>query len=235
MKTAFVIGFRDRGTDPLRQANLTVVKDYVEALGLGPLYIVSDGREGTANFNRHAAYNIGADIAFRAGASTVTFYESDMIVSREQLAAGISAALEQPGLVVPFTARHEFGPRESQLIRAGTDPASLRAKIVKPKPRRTGAINIVSPETYTAVGRYDEAFEGSWFDDRSMHLAFDICAGPTRWIDGPSYHLYHLPGYEGRHLTPEDKAATQANRQRFHLYQQARTPQQIHQLTMETA
>jgi hypothetical protein len=64
-----------------------------------------------------------------------------------------------------------------------------------------------------------------------MHIAFDICAGPTRWIDGPSWHLYHLPGHEGTHLTPEDKAATARNKQRWQLYTQATTPDQIRRLT----
>lgn len=232
MTHAFVIGFRDRGTDPLRQANLEFVTAYVRGLDLGPVHIVDDGRTGVEQWCRHAAYNKGARGAFGGGATVVTFYESDMILPRQRIVDGIAAATERPGLVVPFSERHELNAQDSDRIRAGqVDYQSCIGAVIKPKPRRTGAINIVSRDTYDLVGQYDEQFEGSHWDDRSMHRAFDVCAGPTRWITGPSHHLWHLPGYTGDHLTDEDRAATAANKARYRLYTQARTPNQIRELT----
>lgn len=231
MNHAFVIGFRCRGTDPLRRANLEFVAEYVRGLDLGPLYVVDDGRTGDDQWCRHAAYNKGARIAFDAGSDVVTFYESDMILPREQLTEAIAAA-ETIGLVVPFSERHELNERDSERIRSGqVHYSSCVGKLVLPKPRRTGAINTVSRATFDAIGQYDPLFEGSHWDDRAMHRAFDICAGPTRWIDGPSHHLYHLPGYEGAHLTDADRAATEANRRRFGMYKRATTPEQIRALT----
>lgn len=230
MNHAFVIAFRDRGTDPRRARNLKYVTAYVESLSLGPIHHVSDGRTGSAQWNRHIAYNTGARLAFNK-ADVVTFYEADMIVPPDQLTAGINKAAETPHLVVPFTERHEYGEDETLRILAGTPVSECNAKVVMPKPRRTGAINIISRATYELVGQYDPAFAGSHWDDRSMHRAFDLCVGPTEWIDGPAHHLYHLPGHTGRHLTAEDKAATQRNRRRYARYERARTPDQIRHLT----
>jgi hypothetical protein len=64
-----------------------------------------------------------------------------------------------------------------------------------------------------------------------MKIAFDIAAGPTRWVEGSVYHLYHLSGGKGAHLSREDRVATSRNRLRLRKYMQARTPEQIRSLT----
>lgn len=227
MTAAILIGFRDRGTDPLRKANLDCVLQYWEPFGL-PIHVVDDGGTEAEQFNRHRAYNRAAQ---HTDADVLCYVESDMLLPFHQMEEAIIAA-RTPGLIVPFTERHELNAEDSAKIRAHQlTYHDVRGEVIMPKPRRTGAINVLSRATLNAVGRYDEAFSGNWWDDRSMHIAFDICAGPTRWIDGPSYHLYHLPGHTGTHLTPEDKAATARNKERFRRYQQARTPGQIRQLT----
>ena len=234
MTNAFVIAFRDRGIDPLRGENLKYVTAYVEQLGLGPVYVIGDGRAGNASFNRHAAYNAGSARAFGEGATTVTYYESDMIVPREQLLRGIELAIEQPRLVIPFDERHELTAESSAQVRAGTiTPQQGQAEVIKYKPRRVGAINILTKEALEAVGRWDTMFEGSHWDDRSMHTAFEVCCGrgSTAWVPGPSWHLYHLPGYQGAHLTGMDRNATARNKRRWQLYQQATTPERIRELT----
>lgn len=85
--------------------------------------------------------------------------------------------------------------------------------------------------TLDLIGQWDEGFEGNWYDDDAMKIAFELCAGPTRWIDGPAHHLYHLPGWKGDHLTAADRAATAANKARLRLYQRAEQPAQIRELT----
>lgn len=232
MNHAFVIGFRCRGRDPLRRANLQFVEQYVRRLELGPVHVVDDGRAGDEQWCRHAAYNKGAQAAFGSGADVVTFYEADMIVPRNQLATAIALA-QNGGLVIPFTERRELGPSESEQLRAGTkSPAECVPDAVKLHPRRSGAINVISRRTLDSVGRWDDQFHGSHWDDRSMLRAFDICAGPTQWVPGPSWTLYHLPGYTGRHLTDADRDATAANRRRYGRYLRAKTPEQIRALTL---
>lgn len=231
MTVEVIIPWRDRGRDPLRAANLKRVLEHWEAFR-ATVTLTDDGLSGDQQFNRSESYNR----AIRASdADLLILTESDMLIDFTQIEQALVWAEESLGLVVPFSERHEHSPTDSDRIRRyEVDPTECQARVIKPKPRRTGAINVISRGTYNAVGQYDSAFCGSWFDDRSMHIAFDVCAGPTRWVDGPSHHLYHLPGYEGQHLTAADIAATQANRRRFGMYQRARTPQQIHQLTIGT-
>lgn len=228
MSVAVIIPFRDRGTDPLRSANLTRALEWWSSFA-ADINVVSDGLSDGAQFNRHKAYNQGAS---QTNADVLVFVESDMLIAFDQIDKATALATKTPGLLVPFTERHEFGPEESASIRDHTkQPTECHAEVIKPKPRRTGAINVLSRETLRLVGQYDETFEGNWWDDRSMHIAFDMCAGPTRWIDGPSWHLYHLPGHEGAHLTREDKAATAANNRRWQMYRECTTPEQIRALT----
>ncbi len=221
-----IIPFRDRGRDPLRQANLQRVLQHWAGWDV---HVVSDGRTGDEQFNRHKAYNLGATLT---DSDVLVYAESDMLVNHDRITEAIKLARQSPGLVVPFTERHELNTYDSERVRAHeVQPEQCVADVVKPKPRRIGAINVISRETLHLVGQWDEQFDGNWWDDRSMHIAFDMCAGPTRWIDGPSYHLWHLPGHTGTHLTPEDRAATTRNRRRFERYSRARTPDQIRALT----
>jgi len=228
MTTAIIIPFRDRGTDPLRAANLKRVVEHWSGFGTD-IILATDGRTGDAQFNRHKAYNTAAN---HTDADVLAFVESDMLLDFTQMDEAIQAALHRPGLVVPFTERHELSAEDSTKVRAHqADYHDLIGEVIKPKPRRTGAINVISRNTYNLIGQYDETFEGCWWDDRSMHIAFDTCAGPTRWVDGPAYHLYHLPGYQGDHLTEQDKQATARNRERWQQYTQAQTPDHIRRLT----
>lgn len=225
---AIIIGYRDRGTDPLRSANLNRTLEHWASFG-AELSIVNDGGTGQDQWNRHRAYNRGAA---QTHADILCYVESDMLISFTQMDTAIEWATLKPGLVVPFTERHELSPQDSDRVRNyQADYLSVVGQVIKPKPRRTGAINVLSRATLDLVGGYDETFSGSWWDDRAMHRAFDICAGPTRWVNGPSVHLYHLPGYQGAHLSDEDRAATRANRRRFGQYQRATTPEQMRELT----
>lgn len=207
MNAAVIIPFRDRGTDPLRAANLKVVRDWWES-SPWPVHVVDDGRTGDAQFNRSAAYNRAAAIV---DADVLVYSEADMLIPFEQISAAVELA-QTPGLVVPFTAYHYLSPDGSDAVRAGANPAGVNPERIKDGGRSIGAVNVVSRATLEAVGGYTERTEGNWYDDDIMGHAFEICAGSTRWVDGPAYHLYHLPGWKGAHLTREDRDATARNR-----------------------
>lgn len=224
---AVIIPFRDRGTDPLRAANL---KRVMQHWG-GAAIIVGDGYRGQEQFNRSAAYNRGAELT---DADVIVYAESDMLIPHSQIQEAAELAASAPGLVVPFTEYHYLTPLDSQDVRDGLlDPADCVAEFVKDGRSCTGAINVLSRETLDAVGGWDETFRGNWYDDTAMHIAFAITAGPTRWVNGPAYHVYHLPGWTGDHLTDEDKAATEANKARLRLYERAETAGRIRELTSE--
>lgn len=227
---ALIIPFRDRGTDPLRQANLDHVVSCWQEMGYKP-QIFDDGREGDAQFNRSAAYNRA--VKFNPNAEVFIFAESDMIISEYQADAAVALAKVVPGLVVPFNEYHYVGAGRSAAIRAGVMPERADSEWIMNNGRAVGAINVVSRYALSQVGQWDEHFEGSWYDDRAMEIAFRITCGPTQFIQGPGIHLFHQPGWTGDHLTDEDKAATARNAYRHQRYVQAETPEQIRALTME--
>jgi len=225
--TAVVIPFRDRGLDPLRRANLTRVVDQWLSYGCEPI-VIDDGRTGDAQFNRSAAYNRGVA---QTDADTLIFAESDMIIDRGQVDRAVRLAVD-PGMVIPFSWFMALSEEDSRWVRVHmTDPVDCKASPVKGHRGSIGAVNVMSRETYELVGGYDETFEGAWFDDDAMKIAFEVCAGPIRWVEGSAYHLYHLSGGKGTHLSGPDRAATARNRLRYRLYQRAKTPDQIRALT----
>lgn len=232
MKTAVIIPFRERdGGDPLRRQNLDrVIKHWAEYAD--EVIVADDGRTGDAQFNRSAAYNRGvADTA----ADMLIFAEADLIVSLDQIERAVIAAAAAPGMVVPFSWFMAIDEYDSRLVRAQkADPADCAATLVKGHRQSIGAVNVLSRETLDLVGGgYDEKFEGAWYDDDAMKIAFDIAAGPTRFVEGSGYHLWHLSGGRGGHLSRADRLATTRNRVRLQLYRRARTPEQIVALTRE--
>ena len=232
MKAIIVIPFRDRGRDPLRPANLDRVLDWW-ADAPWPVHVVDDGREGDAQFNRSAAYNRGVEAANATGADVVIYTEADMLIPYPQIALAVDAAAETPGLVVPFTTYCYLSDFTSAQVRAGREVESTDPAAVMDGGQSMGPVNVVSMDSLAAVGCWDEGFEGNWYDDNAMDRAFELCCGVRRHVPGPAWHLYHLPGWQGRHLTDEDRAATEANRQRWGRYEAATTPEQIRALTGE--
>ena len=228
-RIAVIVPFRDRGIDSYRAQNLQRVIDHWSGFDC-QLYIVSDGREGDAQFNRSVAYNRGVEAV--PAAEVFIFAESDLLVDYTQIEHAVARAVADPGLVIPFSWFMALGPLPSEQVRAHqVDPADCVAQPVRGHRGSIGAINVISRETYDLVGGYDEGFEGAWYDDDAMKIAFELCAGPTRWVEGSAHHLYHLSGGRGSHLSREDRAATARNRSRLRQYQYACTPEQIKALT----
>src|SRR5512139_55053 len=227
MPPAVLMRFRSRG-DQVREANLARVADHWSHYGC-EIIVATDGRSRDTQFNRSAAYNRAVA---QTDADVLIFTESDILISFDQVDRAVAAARAAPGLVVPFSWFIALSEEGSQQVRAYvTDPVDCEASPVKGHRDSIGAVNVVSRETYDLVGGYDEQMEGAWYDDDAMKIAFEVCAGPTRWVEGSAYHLYHLSGGRGAHLSREDRAATARNRLRLRLYRQARTPEQIRGLT----
>ena len=227
MRVVVIIPFRDRGRDPLRQANLDRVLIRWDDFD-HPWMIYDDGCSGDEQFNRSVAYNRA--VADYPDVDVFVFAESDVLIDYSQIDKAIELAAEKPRQVVPFTEYYYLTPEDSELVRAlKVNPADCVPEVVLR--RSHGCINVVSSEALKRVGGYDESFAGSWYDDSSMKIAFEKCCGSTKFIDGPVYHLWHLPGWDGDHLTDEDKAATRRNQIRYTRYRHASTVRQIRILT----
>ncbi|MCT7369449.1 glycosyltransferase family protein [Mycolicibacterium llatzerense] len=225
---AIIIPFRDRGGDNLRCANLVRVFEHWRSYN-AELHIVSDDRTGTESFNRSAAYNAGARLT---DADVIVYAEADLIVDYWNITRAVELAQSAPGLVVPFSRFMAINQLDSSHVRRHTlTPPRALATQVRGERKSIGAINVLSRQTLDQIGQWDETFEGAWYDDDAMARAFEVCCGPTRFIDGPGWHLYHLPGARGQHLTDADRAATARNKARYELYRQATTPERIRELT----
>lgn len=223
-----IIPWRDRGRDPLRKANLhRALRHWADFPA--PVHVVSDGGSNGDSFNRSRAYNRGAAAT---DADIIVYAESDLLVDHDQIRDGIELAAAEPGLVVPFSRFMAITPEDSVRVRDHRiDPLDAVADQVRGECGSIGAVNIVSRETIVAIGQWDERFAGAWYDDDAHAHAFATCCGPTRFAAGPGYHLYHLPGASGDHLSDADRAATDRNRRRYERYLGASTPQQIRELT----
>lgn len=230
MSFALIIGHRDRGLDSYRQANLDSAVAWWRGFGIEPI-VVDDGRRGTEHWNRSAAYNRGARLT---DADILVYSEADMLLDFDQILHGVELA-KSPGLVIGFSRFMAMSERSSKRVRAREiHPSEAEAEQVRGDRQSIGAVNIVSRESLELVGGgYDERFEGHAYDDDAMARAFHICCGPTRFVEGPGYHQYHVPGafYATPESTKADRAATARNKARYELYRRARTPEQIRALT----
>jgi len=220
-----IIPFRDRGLDPRRTANLETVMTWWWAHGYEP-EIVDDGLEGDAQFNRHRAYNRA--VSRNADADVFIFTEADMLIPPAQIVSGAQMAQMMPGLVVPFIqyrylrdeqtgyVRHMLGridPRQMADFVDSGEIFTMEPESVMNNGTSIGAVNIVSRETLEMTGGFTERTSGNWYDDRIIEQGFAFLTGkPTRYVEGSAVHLYHLPGWQGDHLTDEDKAATAHNK-----------------------
>lgn len=234
MSVAVVIPFRDRGNDWRRHANLNRALEHWAKAGIYA-HVFDDGRSGDEQFNRSACYNRAVR---ELKADTFVFSEADLLVPIVQIDQGIELAQQSLGLVVPFSHFMAMESDDSERVRAHCiSPAEAFAQQVREPYTSIGAVNIVSRESVEAIGQYDEGFEGAWYDDDAMNIAFTVCCGRyTRFVDGPGYHQYHLPGAQGEHLTDADRAATAANQARFERYRHSHmTPTRIRELTAGAA
>lgn len=232
---ALVIGHRDRGVDWHRQANLDSAVAWWRERGIEPL-VVDDGRTGDSQWNRSAAYNRGAA---STDAEVLVYSEADMLLEADQIHSGVEMASESPGLVVGFSKFMAMTEEASDRVRRREiHPSAAESMQVRRDCESIGAVNIVSRETLTLIGGgYDTRFEGHAYDDDAMEIAFRLCCGPTRFVPGPAWHQWHVPGsfYATLESTAADRAATAANKARLRLYQRAEQPAQIRDLTSGAA
>ncbi|OBJ26972.1 hypothetical protein A5622_07730 [Mycobacterium sp. 1245801.1] len=217
--------------DPYRIQNLRRVREHWDD-SPWPVRVVDDGEPG--QFNRSRAYNRAANLV---DADVLVYAEADLIIDYDQVDAAIMLAQTQPGLVIPFSKFMEINETQSALVRAGLlRPQNANAVQINGDRKSTGAVNVISRATLAQIGCYDEQFRGAWWDDTAMQRAFEICCGPIRFVDGPAYHLYHATGARrDAKSTDADRAATDANRRRYQLYERATTPAQIRALTTGSA
>lgn len=230
MKTKVVIPFRQReGGDMLRSTNLDVVHGWWWSWGFDAV-IQSDDGQGSEQFNRHRAFNLAVE---RFPETEVfVFAEADMLIHPAQINDAVQMAKERPGLVVPFM-EYRYLSRAATLnvqdayfdddrttlaewwSLAPTDPRSIfgmQPESMMVSGDNIGSVSVVSRDTLDLTGGFTELTRGVSYDDLIVEEAFAYLTGSgTRWVGGPSVHLYHDPG-RGPHRTDVDRAASQRNK-----------------------
>lgn len=199
-----VIPWRDGG-DPDRSAAYAYTLAYYQGLGLN-VHVCDDGKT-TGPFNRHAAYNTGLT---RASTDVICWIEADTLIPVDQLAVAAVLAAKGPGLVVPFTERHELDAAQSAEVYDGANPWDYLGAVVFPDGSSIGQAGVTSRATIAAIGgRWDDRYSGWGYDDNAAFRAFEEQAGRARWVKGKGVHLWHKPGFV--EPTPEQAAATARN------------------------
>jgi len=235
-EVVIIVPWRDKG-DSWRFNSLKTVLKYLDGLKIGPVFVSSDGRDGSKPFNRSAAYNRGIR---EHPASVYILHEADMIIPRQSLIDAVGWAKDDPGLVVPFSQYRYLSPNVTEAVYDGADPFTAVPESTIDGGRSNGAVNVVSAETLQLVGQYDEVFQGWGYDDRGMAVGFEKTSGRgTRFVSGPGVHLWHKPGWSvdskfpgGKEMLPAaERRATAANERRHELYRRAQTPEEIRRLT----
>lgn len=212
VRLAVVIPWRSSG-DPDREANAAHVVDHYQRLDLGPVIVTDDGRS-SGHFNRSAAYNRGLA---QTDADVILWVEADTLLPADQITTAAHLAHDAPGIVIPYTERHELDPTQTARVHAGTvDPFTLHgAAAIYPGGSSIGQAGVTSRHTLDLIGgRWDDGYEGWGYDDNGMLHIFETLAGRTRWVEGKGIHLWHQPGYVSP--SPEQAAATARNAARFH-------------------
>lgn len=228
-----IVPWRDKG-DARRAANRDRVLKHLHDLDIAPVRVVSDGRTGSAPFNRSAAYQAAIE---QHPADVWIFHEADMLIARRQLVDAVALAADTRGLVVPFTTYAYLSADDSRQVIDGEPPATFEPEWAMTDGRSIGAVGVVSAATMALVGQWDTTLEGHGYDDNAMFEAFRTAAGAPAWITGTGWHLWHPPAYspwagdEARDHDPAEVAATRNNQARLRKYRQATTPEQIRHLT----
>ena len=204
---AVIIPWRESG-DPDRTAAFTYTLRYYLHLRIGQVIPIDDARQPGQPFNRHAAYNRGLALT---DAPVILWNEADTLIPPGQIEQAARLALDHPGLVIPYTERHELDAHQAGRVYDGIDPFTLDGATIYPDGTSIGQAGVTSRATLDAVGgHWPEMFHGWGYDDNAAFHAFTTLAGPTRWVAGKGVHLWHLPAFKVH--DPQRVQTTERNR-----------------------
>jgi len=152
-------------------------------------YPVYTGDDGGNPFSRAAAINNAASQAPNADVYIVA--DADVLVVREQVEKAIAMALEGPGYVQPFDTYIPLDAQDTYWVwQRQAVPHNLAHR-----PRATwvsvSACQVMSRQTFEAVGGFDERFRDWGYEDSAFDLRMTREQAPRRNVAGPAWHLFH--------------------------------------------
>ena len=220
MRIAVVIPWRS-SNDPDRDSAQRYVEDYYNSLPLHQVIVTSDGTEA-GPFNRHRAYNLGYA---QTDADVILWNEADTLIPLDQIEYAAHLALETPGLVIPYSERHELDATQTATVYDhDVDPFTLTGEYAVYRDGTSiGQAGVTSHATIDAIGgQWDERFAGWGYDDNAMMHVFALLAGSPRWVQGKGVHLWHVPVHQAN----PDNEQTQRNAAR-HAWLTSLTPDEL--------
>ena len=143
-------------------------------------------------FNRSAARNHGAELAFEADADVLAFIDADAYIpNANQILEAAQIAVQSKRMVKPFSMAGFL--TESSTANLYETNQVVEEWINPPTHNFIGLGWVIPAAQFLRVGGFDEAFVGYGGEDNAFHTACELLLGPVTFVDGPAYSLYH-PG-----------------------------------------
>lgn len=194
MKINVLFPFRP-SADEWRQRNLAHVKAHYQQLpGVHCIITADDPGE---MFNRGRALHVAYEKAQEDPADILIFADGDLIVPISRLLEGIEWVKENKGYCVPFSSVRYLPDYATTAVYTGARIEQGFRGIYSWNEKSTGGLNILTPETYERSGGFDPRFADWGFEDAAFDAQVQTLAGPCKWLEGPSYHLYHPSARRG--------------------------------------
>lgn len=173
-----------------RSANYDFVLSWYKDLFPEAEFISAD--DPNPKFNRGRALDAGVK---QSSGDVLIFGDGDLLVSPKSLHMALKEIQDTDvGFVVPFTrVAYLNEPSSKKVIKCGVLKENYPGTTFWKQPS-TGGINVLKRSSYEASFGFDPRFEGWGFEDSAFDAAMQCLVGPTRWLEGPSYHLHH-PSY----------------------------------------
>jgi N-terminal domain of galactosyltransferase len=163
-------------TKGLRETQLVVVVDHVQAILPDAEIVIPRGRPGP--FNKSAVCNAGA---LKATHSTLIFLDSDML----HPAAVLKRAVKVRTWGIPSSEVHNLRKGQIPGGRYDTRPGTIPGR---------GGLFAFHRDAFERVGGFDEGFIGWGCEDEALFIvARRLLGEPEDLGSEPSWHLYHEP------------------------------------------
>jgi len=149
-------------------------------------------------FNRGRALHNGfKSIGPLSRPDVMIFADGDLFVPLSRLLHALEIAKDLKGYVVPFTQVKYLPDYATEAVYTGARIEQGFRGIYSWTERSTGGINVLTPDVYEQSGGFDPRFVDWGFEDAAFDAQVQTLVGPCKWLEGPSYHLYHPSARRG--------------------------------------
>lgn len=191
MRVVVIFPFRP-GCEHREAAKETVSQWWETAVPEWEQVTVDDGGEV---FSRGGSLNEGVRLA---RPDVIIAADADLLIGRAQILEAVEAANASPGLVQPFASLHWYDERATHALLSEPwkafyqrSPRPLYRWEVNDATPLVGGLNVLSFETWKAVGGWPDKFRGWGHEDLAFAAACRTLVAPHRKISGTVHHLFH--------------------------------------------